>query len=231
MKIGAPKNVAVTPDLYQYVLDHGAGADPLLDELGAATRAVAPDVAHMVIPREEAALLTFLVRLTGARRIVEVGTFTGSSTIALARGLSGQGQVITCDIAPEWVELGRPYFQRAGVAERIETRVGPARETLRKMPTHPHIDLAFIDADKPGYIDYWEELVPRVRPNGLLVVDNTLFSGDVLSPVAGSKGEAVHAFNEHAVADRRTEIVMLPIADGLTLARRLDVEALPLGSS
>ncbi|MBQ1116463.1 MULTISPECIES: O-methyltransferase [Streptomyces] len=216
-----PKTVHLSPELYQYLLDHSTGHDPLLADLAADTHAAAADHAHMMIPAEQASLLTLLVRLTGARNVVEVGTFTGASGIALARGLPEDGHLITCDISMEWTHLARSFFQRAGLAERIDIRIGPALETLRNLPGEPHIDMAFIDADKPGYIDYWEQLVPRMRPGGLLVIDNTLFSGDVLNPTPGSKASAVHAFNQYALADQRTQVLMLPLSDGLTLARRL----------
>lgn len=176
----------------------------------------------MTLPLEEATLLTFLANLTAARTVVEVGMFTGSSTIALARGLPADGRVLTCEIDSRFLELSAPYLERAGVADRVDVRVGPALTTLRSLPPTPHLDLVFIDADKPSYIGYWEELVPRVRPGGLLIVDNSLFSGEVVSPEPGTKAAAVHAFNEHARADERVELVMLNVADGITLARRLD---------
>ncbi|QEV65110.1 O-methyltransferase [Streptomyces spectabilis] len=195
--------------------------DPLLAELAERTRTLTPDQAHMVVAPEEAALLTFLVRLLGARNVVEVGTFTGSSSLCLARGLAADGSLITCDISAEWTDLAHEFWIRDGVADRIELRLGPAVDTLRALPAEPHLDLAFIDADKPGYIDYWEELVPRMRPDALILVDNTLFSGQVIDEFPGEKPAAVHAFNEHAREDERVELVMLAVADGLTMARRL----------
>ncbi|QKW24074.1 class I SAM-dependent methyltransferase [Kitasatospora sp. NA04385] len=195
--------------------------DPLLAELIERTHSAIPDQAHMSVAPEEGALLTFLVRLLGARRIVEVGTFTGYSSLCLARGLPDDGSLITFDVSAEWTGLAREFWTRAGVADRIELRLGDALETLRALPAEPHLDLAFIDADKPGYIGYWEELVPRLRPGGLLLVDNTLFSGQVIDPDPAPKPAAVRAFNEHARRDERVELVMLPLADGLTAARRL----------
>ncbi|MFF2721278.1 O-methyltransferase [Streptomyces sp. NPDC058011] len=215
------KTVGDTPEIRGYLLHHGRAADPLLTELAGQTRAAVPELAHMALPLEEAALLTFLVRLTGARSVVEVGMFTGSSAIALARGLPPDGRLVTCEIEPRFADIARPYFERAEVAERIEVRIGPALETLRAMPAGPHLDLAFIDGHKPEYLDYWAELVPRLRPGGLLIVDNSLFSGQVVSPEPGSKAAGVHALNEHARTDPRVELVMLNIADGLTLARRV----------
>ncbi|MEU3398707.1 O-methyltransferase [Streptomyces filamentosus] len=215
------RNIALTPELHDYLLAQGRMApDPLLAELEERTRQGIPDQAHMVVAPEEAALLTFLVRLLRPRRIVEVGTFTGSSALCLARGLPPGGSLLTCDVSAEWTGLAQEFWKRGGVDDRIELRLGPAAETLRALPAEPHVDLAFIDADKPGYIDYWEELVPRMVPGGLILVDNTLFSGQVVDPFPGEKAAAVHAFNEHARQDERVELVMLPVADGLTLARR-----------
>lgn len=221
LRQAAPKALTLTPDLHAYLLAHGAAPDPLAAELVERTRVLVPEQAHMTIAPEEGALLTFLVRLTGARTIVEIGTFTGYSGLCLARGLPRDGRLITCDVSAQWTDLAREFWERAGVADRIELRLGPALETLRGLPRGPWVDLAFIDADKPGYIDYWEELVPRMRPGGLVLVDNTLFGGEVVAPVPGPKPAAVHAFNTHACADPRVELVMLPVADGLTLARRL----------
>lgn len=215
------KSVMNSPEVQEYVIRYGRGADPLLEELGIATRAAMPEMAHMAIPLAQAALLSFLVRLVKARTVVEVGMFTGSSTIAMARALPEDGRLLTCEIDPRCRELSQPFFDRAGVSDRVEVRMGAALDTLRALPDTPHLDLAFIDADKPGYIGYWNELVPRLRPGGLLVVDNTLFSGEVVSPGPDSKAAAVHAFNEHALNDSRVEMVLLNTIDGITLARRI----------
>lgn len=216
------RNLALTPDLHSYLLTQGRMTpDPLVEELIDRTCALVPDQAHMMVAPEEGALLTFLVRLLGARAVVEVGTFTGYSALCLARGLPAGGSITTCDVSAEWTALAREFWTRAGVAGQVRLRLGPALETLRALPPEPHLDLAFIDADKPGYIGYWEELVPRLRPGGLLLVDNTLFSGQVIEDEPGEKAAAVHAFNEHARRDDRVQMVMLPIADGLTMARRL----------
>ncbi|KUN05460.1 SAM-dependent methyltransferase [Streptomyces yokosukanensis] len=222
------RNIALTPELHDYLLTQGRMIpDPLLAELAERTQALIPDQAHMVVAPEQAALLTFLVRLLGARNIVEVGTFTGSSSLCLARGMAPGGSLITCDVSAEWAVLAHEFWSRAGVTDRIELRLGPAVNTLRALPTVPHLDLAFIDADKPGYIDYWDELVPRMRPGALILVDNTLFSGQVLDDFPGEKAAAVQAFNEHARKDERVELIMLAVADGLTMARRLAADELP----
>jgi caffeoyl-CoA O-methyltransferase len=216
------RNIALTPELHDYLLIAGRMTpDPLLVEMEERTRAAIPDQAHMVVAPEEGALLTFLVRLLGARRIIEVGTFTGSSSLCLARGLPSDGSLITCDVSAEWTALAHDFWARGGVDDRIELRLGPAAETLHALPAEPHLDLAFIDADKPGYIDYWEELVPRMKPGALLLVDNTLFSGEVIDEFPGEKAAAIRKFNEHARQDERVQLVLLPVADGLTMARRL----------
>ncbi|SEN29457.1 caffeoyl-CoA O-methyltransferase [Actinacidiphila rubida] len=214
------KNPQLTPELYQYVLDHNPPLDAVQRDLVASTQETFADVAGLQTAPEQAPLLSFLVMLTGARQIVEVGTFTGFSTLALARALPADGRLIACDVSEEWTALGRTAWAAAGVADRIDLRLAPAIETLRALPEGPWIDLAFLDADKGGYLGYWEELVPRLRPGGLLVVDNTLFHGDVVDPAAVGSAAAVRAFNDRVAADDRVDHVLLTVADGLTLARR-----------
>jgi caffeoyl-CoA O-methyltransferase len=161
------------------------------------------------------------VRLLGARRVVEVGTFTGYSALCLARGLPADGRLLCCDINDNWVSVGRPFWERAGVADRIEVRLGPAAETLAALPPDPVIDLAFIDADKTGYAVYYEALLSRLRPNGVILVDNVLWGGRVLDRAARDADTvAIRAFNDQLVADERIDLVMIPVADGLTLARK-----------
>lgn len=215
-----PKTVALTPELHAYLLAHGAPPDSLLDDLAAHTRELVPDQAHMLLAPEEGALLTFLARLIAARNAIEVGTFTGYSSICLARGLVPGGRLMTCDVSTDWTDVARNFWRRAGVADVVDLRIGAALDTLRSLPAEPLFDLAFVDADKPGYIGYWEEIVPRLRPGGLIIVDNTLFSGQVVDPDPAEKPAAIRAFNTHAAADPRVELVMLPLADGVTLGRR-----------
>ena len=222
------RNLPLTTGLYDYLLTQGRMVpDPLLAELVERTHRAVPEQAHMSVAPEEGALLTFLVRLLGAERILEVGTFTGFSSLCLARGMSTGGSLITCDVSEQWTDLAREFWTRAGVADRIELRLGPALDTLRALPAEPPLDLAFIDADKPGYLGYWEELVPRMRPGAVLMADNTLFSGEVIDDRPGEKAAAIHRFNSHVRQDDRVELVMLPIADGLTLARRLPSAEVP----
>jgi caffeoyl-CoA O-methyltransferase len=215
------RDLPLTDDLYDYMLAQTTiPADPLLDELARRTRELFPDQAHMQVASDQGALLTFLVRLLRARDVIEVGTFTGCSAFCLARGLPPGGRLLTCDVSAEATSVAREFWARGGVADRIELRLAPAVETLRALPPGPQLDVAFIDADKPGYVDYWEELVPRMRPGALLMADNTLFNGEVLDSTPGEKAAAIRRFNEHARRDERTELLLLPVADGLTLARR-----------
>jgi caffeoyl-CoA O-methyltransferase len=215
------KNPQLTPELYAYVLDHNPPLDPVQRGLVETTHRRLAGVAGMQTAEEQGPLLAFLVRLTGARRIVEVGTFTGFSTLSMAQALPEGGQLIACDISEEWTSVGREAWAQADVADRIDLRIAPAIDTLRALPGGPWIDLVFLDADKESYVDYWEELVPRMNPGGLLVVDNTLYHGDVADPAATGGGAAVRAFNDRVRADDRVDDVLLTVADGLTLARRL----------
>ncbi|KUL35685.1 SAM-dependent methyltransferase [Streptomyces sp. NRRL F-4489] len=215
-----PKNTPLTPELYAYVLAQNPPLDPALEALADVTREHFPEAAGMLSAPEQAPLLAFLVRLTGARQVVEVGTFTGFATLAMAQALPADGTVLTCDVSEEWTAYGREAWAAAGVADRIRLRLGPALETLRGLPPEPHLDLVYLDADKGGYIGYWEELVPRLRPGGLLVADNVLYHGEVTDPAASGPALAIREFNDHVRRDPRTEAVLVTVADGVTLARR-----------
>ncbi|MEU9758975.1 O-methyltransferase [Streptomyces sp. NPDC001834] len=210
----------ITDELYAYMLAHNPPLDAVQRELVETTYARLPEHAGMQSAEEQGPLLAFLVRLIGARHIVEVGTFTGFSALSMARALPADGRLIACDISEEWTAYGREAWERAGVADRIDLRIAPALDTLRAMPAEPHIDLAYLDADKDNYIPYWEELVPRMRPGGLLVADNVLFHGLVTDPRATGSAAAIRAFNDHVAADPRMESVMLTVADGLALSRK-----------
>lgn len=214
------KSTPITGELYDYVLRHNPPLDPVQRELVEVTHATFPKHAGMQSAEEQGPLLAFLVRLTGARHIVEVGTFTGFSALAMAQALPAEGKLIACDVSEEWTAYGREAWTKAGVGDRIELRIGPALDTLRAMPAEPHVDLAYLDADKENYIPYWEELVPRLSPGGLIVADNVFYHGEVTDPAATGSGAAIRAFNDHVAADARMEAVMLTVADGLTVARR-----------
>ena len=209
----------IEPGINDYLLAHCTPADDVLRDLAAETRATFPADAGMQVSHDEGELLTLLVRLTGARYAVEVGVFTGYSAVCIARGLPAEGRLLACDVSAEFTAVARRYWARAGVADRIELRLGPAVATLRALPGDPAIDFAFVDADKPGYPDYYAELVPRMRPGGLLVLDNVLRGGRVLDP-RGPGDEAIAGLNDRIVADERVESVMLPVRDGVTLVRR-----------
>ncbi len=216
----SPKSFLLTPELHQYVLEHGDGPDEIQQRLIQETQALGA-VAGMQIAPEQGALLTLVTRLVGAINAVEVGTFTGYSALCIARGLAEGGHLLCCDVSEEWTSVGRRYWEEAGVADRIDLRIAPALDTLETLSTDPVIDLAFIDADKAGYAAYYEALVPRLRPGGLLMVDNTLWGGQVIDPEAdGDDLTAIRAFNDKVAADTRTETVLLPVADGLTLCRK-----------
>jgi caffeoyl-CoA O-methyltransferase len=169
---------------------------------------------QMMVGVIEGAFLSFLVTLTRARRVLEVGTYTGWSSIAMARALPPDGSVVTCDINEETTAVARRYAEEAGVADRIDFRVGPALETLATL--EGPFDLAFIDADKPGYIDYYEAILRKLRPDGVIAADNTLFGLDS----DGENAQAISRFNEHVLADERVEAVLLPFREGVTLIRR-----------
>jgi caffeoyl-CoA O-methyltransferase len=214
------KFISLTPAVYEYVVAHSTPTDDVLRDLADETSKLGP-VSMMQIAAEQGAFLTMLARLLNARRIVEVGTFTGYSAICLARGLSDGGRLLCCDVNAEWTAIASRYWERARLTDRIDLRLAPALDTLRALPKTPEIDLAFIDADKPGYRSYYEELLPRLRTNGLLVFDNVLWSGLVADPGAtDDQTRALRELNDHVAADPRVETVMLGIADGLLLARK-----------
>jgi predicted O-methyltransferase YrrM len=209
----------VSPAVNDYLVAHSEPADEVLRDLAEETHRVLARQSGMQITHDEGELLTMLVRLTGARQAVEVGTFTGYSSICIARGLPADGHLLCCDVSEEYTAIARRYWERAGVADRIELRIAPAVETLQALPTEPYLDFAFIDADKPGYASYVEQIVPRVRPGGLLVLDNMLWGGEVLDP-QDDNGRAVAALNDALVADDRLDVVLLPVRDGVSLARK-----------
>jgi caffeoyl-CoA O-methyltransferase len=215
------RTVTVTPDLQDYVVDHGSWpVDSVLIDLHEQTAALG-DVSGMQVGPDQGQLLTFLAGLVGTRQAVEVGTFTGYSSLCIARAMPKDGLLVCCDLNEKWTAIGRKAWKRAGVADRIDLRIGPGLDTVRNLPTDPHLDFVFIDADKVGYVSYWNELVPRVRSGGLVVADNVLWSGRIVDADAeDGDTQALRAFNDLVVGDDRVEVVILPAFDGLLLARR-----------
>jgi caffeoyl-CoA O-methyltransferase len=216
------RNFPVTDSVRDYAVSHGSWRpDDIVRQLRSETVALG-DVAGMQIGDDQGQLLTMMARLVGARRAVEVGTFTGYSSLCIARGLDAGGSLLCCDVSEEWTAIGMRAWERAGLRDRIELRLAPAVQTLRALPPEADIDLVFIDADKPGYAAYWDELVPRVRRGGVLLADNVLWSGEIVDEVVTDANvAALRAFNDKVAADDRVEVVVLPAFDGLTIARRL----------
>ena len=216
-----PKSVALTAELHEYLVAHGTPLDDVQRWLISETRAKAGGFAGMQIAPEQGAFMTVLTRLLGVRQAVEVGTFTGASALAVARGLTPGGRLLCCDVNEDWTAVAQEAWRRAGVADRIELRIGPAIDTLRGLPDDLVVDLAFIDADKPSYAAYYEELLRRLRPNGVLLVDNTLWHGAVLDVSAqDDHTRAIRAFHDLVAADDRVDTVLLPVSDGVTLLRK-----------
>ncbi len=214
------KSLGLAPALHTYLVDHGTPPDEILAELARVTRERIGRLSIMQIPPEEGALLTFLARLIGARRAIELGTFTGYSAICIARGLAEGGKLLCCDVSQEWTDIGRPFWKRAGVEDRIDLRLAPALVTLASLPADRSFDMAFIDAVKTEYFRYLEMLHGLLRPGGLVVVDNVLWSGSVIDEAEqGPDTRAIRDFNDRVARDERFDRVMLGVGDGLTLLR------------
>jgi caffeoyl-CoA O-methyltransferase len=215
-----PKSFLLSPDLADYLVRHGTPPDDVQAALIEETARLGA-VAGMQVAPEQGAFLTIFTGLIGARRAIEVGTFTGYSALCIARGLPDNGRLLCCDVSDEWTSIGRGYWERAGVADRIELRIAPALDTINALPAEATFDLAFIDADKPNYANYYEALLPRMRVNGAILVDNVLWDGNVIKPDAADDNTlAIKRFNDTVAADARVDTVMLPVADGLTICRK-----------
>ncbi len=216
-----PKYTRVDDGLHEYLLAHRSPDDPILEELRAETRRAIGERALMQVSAEEGTFLGLMVGALGARRVVEVGTFTGYSALCMARALPPGGKLVCCDVSEEYTAIARRFWEKAGVADRIELRLGPALETLRALPPDP-LDFAFIDADKENYQAYYEALLARLRPGGVIAIDNVLWSGQVIRPDDQSENtRAIRALNDHVAGDRRVQSVMLGLSDGVTLVRKL----------
>ena len=217
------RSIGLEEKLYGYLKDHSLREDPLLAELRAET-AKMPQ-ANMQIAPEQGQFMALLARITGARRYLEVGTFTGYSALAVTLAMPPKGEASCLDISEEWTGIAQRYWIRAGLADRIHLHLRPAAETLESLIRDGwsgDYDMAFIDADKTGYIGYYEACLTLVRPGGLILIDNTLWDGEVVQPVEEQDEDtrAICAFNRHVHADDRVDVSLVPIGDGLTIARK-----------
>jgi caffeoyl-CoA O-methyltransferase len=216
----APKSFFLSPEMHAYLVDHGTPPDAVQRGLIEETAALG-GIARMQIAPEQGAFMTLLTRILQPRFAVEVGTFTGYSALCIARGLPAGGRLLCCDVSEEWTAIGRRYWEEAGVADRIELRIAPAVETLRALPDDESVDLAFVDADKPSYAAYYEELLARLRPNGVILVDNVLWGGSVVDEDPNDANRvAIRAFNDMVAGDDRVDAAILPLGDGLTFIRK-----------
>ena len=218
----ANKTIGLSDELAAYVLEVGTREPGVLARLREETAAL-PEHGMQIAP-EQGAFLALLVELTGARRCLEIGTFTGYSSTAVAMALPEDGRIVCCDISEAWTSMARRCWDEAGVTGKIDLRIAPATETLDGLladGAESTYDFAFVDADKSGYDGYYERLLRLVRPGGLIVFDNTLWSGRVLEHDAGDEDtQALQALNRKLAGDDRISLCLLPVADGVTLARR-----------
>jgi caffeoyl-CoA O-methyltransferase len=214
------KFIPLTPKLYEYAVAHGHNGDPVRAELAAETTKLGR-VSGMQIAAEQGTLMGILAAAIGARSAVEVGTFTGYSALCVARALPADGKLLCCDVNEEWTSVGRRYWERAGVANKITLKLAPAAETLKALPASHTFDFAFIDADKSNYAIYYEEILKRMRPSGLILLDNVLWSGGVIDESRQDPDtQALRKINDFIAQDTRVEAVMLAVADGLTIVRK-----------
>jgi len=215
------RTIDLDDTLYQYLLDHSLREHAEQAALREATRT--HPRGGMQISPEQGQFMSLLVKLIGARRTIEIGTFTGYSALTVALALPAGGKIVACDISDEYTSIGKPYWQRAGVTDKIELVIAPATKTLDARIAAGETgayDFAFIDADKEGYDDYYERCLQLVRQGGLIAFDNTLWGGEVAKPANDDDTRALQALNDKLHRDERIDIAMLPIGDGLTLARK-----------
>ncbi len=212
----------ISAEVVAYAQGHAQDStDEVLAWITAQSRSLG-SVASMQIGSDQVAFMTILAKILHVRSAVEVGTFTGSSSLAIARGLAPGGRLLCCDMSEEWTAIAREAWARAGVSDKIDLRLAPALDTLRSLPDDPTIDLAFVDADKSNYQRYIDEIIPRLRPGGVLLIDNTIWSGRVVQPTAPDDHDtaAIKAVNDALAADTRVDSVLLTLGDGLSMARK-----------
>ena len=217
------RSFTLSQGLYDYLLSVSLRDQPVLRELRAET--ARDPMARMQIAPEQGQLMALLTHIGGFKRCLEIGVFTGYSSLCVAQALPEDGTLVACDVSEEWTAIARRYWEQAGVADKIDLRIAPAADTLDRLLAEGQagsFDFAFIDADKGGYIDYYERCLELLRPGGLITVDNTLWSGRVADPAQRDEDtRAIRAFNLHVSTDARIELSLVPIADGLTLCRKL----------
>ena len=212
---------AVHHDIAAYAAMHSTGPDDVQRALMAATAERTGEFSRMQIGGDQGVLMEILTRSVGARNAIEIGTFTGYSSMSIARGLGPDGRLICCDVSEEWTAIAREHWELAGITDRIDLRIAPALETIASLDTELTFDLAFIDADKSNYANYYEALLPKMRVGGLILVDNTLWSGQVLDATTTDVDTvALRAFNDMVVADDRVRVVLVTIGDGLSIIEK-----------
>jgi caffeoyl-CoA O-methyltransferase len=206
----------------EYAAEHSTGPDDVQRDLQKVTAEKTGGAAVMQIGDDQAVLMETIVRAMGARRAVEVGTFTGYSALAVARGMGPEGRLLCCDVSEEWTSIAREAWERAGVSDRIDLRIGPAIDTLRSLPREEQFDFAFIDADKTGYPGYYEEILPRLRTGGLILIDNVLQGGRVVQEdVTDESVTVIRELNDVIVDDKRVRVVLVPIGDGVSVVQKV----------
>jgi predicted O-methyltransferase YrrM len=225
------RTLCVTERIYKYMLSVSLRENELLQKLRRETEK--DEKSSMQIAPEQGQFMAFLLHLIGARKALEIGVFTGYSSLCTAMALPEDGRLIACDINETWSRIARRYWEEAGVAHKIELRLAPAAQTLADLLAAGEagtFDFAFIDADKANYDHYYEQCLKLLRPGGLVAVDNVFWGGDVAEPgVADRETEAIRALNEKILADDRVEMSLVPIADGLTLARKCPAQEIGIG--
>jgi caffeoyl-CoA O-methyltransferase len=213
------KFISITPELHRYAVEHSSFRDDVVSDVERAGEDMG-SLASMQIAGDQAAFITILVRAIGAHDALEVGTFLGYGALAIARGLPDDGRLVCCELDEEYAERAREHLRAAGLEEKVEIRVGPALETLRAMDPTEQFDFAFIDADKTEYIDYFEETLARLRPNGVVLIDNTLRDGTVLDPGDSEAARVTAELNDRLAQDDRVDVALLGFADGVTMVRK-----------
>jgi caffeoyl-CoA O-methyltransferase len=213
------KFISITPELHRYAVEHSSFRDGVVPEVEQAGEDMG-DLAAMQIAGDQAAFMTIVVAAMGARAALEVGTFLGYGAIAIARGLPDDGRLVCCELDEEYAGRAREHLDKAGLAGKVEFRIGPALESLRAMDTSEQFDFGFIDADKTEYIDYYEETLARLRPNGLIMVDNNLRDGTVLEPGDSESARVTAELNNRLAKDDRVDVALLGVADGITVIRK-----------